>query len=169
MIKIKVLCVKLGIKIIYTDTDSIFTNKPLPDYLIGNDLGLLKDELNGLVIKDALFLGIKNYGYTIEYLNKEIKEYSVWAGVKRNTISFREIISLFKGDSITKEVKNVFHKSLRKLDISIKDNLISIKTVEFKILKNNQYFPIKIYNNSCIDYIFIWIVKIKHKLNRIIN
>jgi hypothetical protein len=77
MIKIKVLCIELGIKIYYSDTDSIFTDKPLPDYLIGNDLGLLKDELNGLVIKQGYFLGIKNYGYTIEYLNKEIKEYSV--------------------------------------------------------------------------------------------
>jgi DNA polymerase type B, organellar and viral len=155
MIKIKMLCVKLGIKIYYTDTDSIFTDKPLPDYLIGNDLGQFKDELNGLVIKQAYFLGIKNYAYTIEYPNKEIKEYSVWAGVKRNTISFSEIISLFKGDSITKEVKNVFHKSLRKLDISIKDNLKSINIIEFKILNNNQFIPIKIYNNTCIDYIIL--------------
>jgi len=169
MIKVKILCGELGIKIYYTDTDSIFTNKPLPSHLIGVDLGLMKDELNGLVIKQAYFLGIKEYGYTIEYSNKEIKEYSVWAGVKRNTISFSEITEMYEGKTIEKEVKNVFHKSLRKLDISIKDNQVSIKKLEFKKLKNNIYSPIKIYNIFCVDYIFKWIQRFIFKLQRILN
>jgi hypothetical protein len=87
MIKIKMLCVKLGIKIYYTDTDSIFTDKPLPDYLIGNDLGQFKDELNGLVIKQAYFLGIKNYAYTIDTHEGKTKVKSVWAGVKRDSLT----------------------------------------------------------------------------------
>ncbi len=44
----------------YTDTDSIFTTEVLPDHLIGKDLGLMKDELNGLFIQEGLFLGLKN-------------------------------------------------------------------------------------------------------------
>jgi len=63
MIKLKTLCQHNGINIYYSDTDSIFTDKPLPDNLIGNNLGLMKDELNGSIIKEAYFLGIKQYGY----------------------------------------------------------------------------------------------------------
>ena len=37
----------------YTDTDSIFTTKKLPDSLIGKDLGLMKDELSGCKISEA--------------------------------------------------------------------------------------------------------------------
>jgi hypothetical protein len=49
---------------VYSDTDSVFTTKILESKFIGNDLGLMKDELNGLTIKEAYFLGIKKYGYT---------------------------------------------------------------------------------------------------------
>jgi len=59
MIELKLLLIKLGIKLYYTDTDSIFTEKEIPDHLIGSDLGQLKDELNGKFIKKAYFLGIK--------------------------------------------------------------------------------------------------------------
>ena len=44
---------------VYTNTDSIFTTKKLPDYLIGNDLGWMKDELDGCIIKEAYFLDVK--------------------------------------------------------------------------------------------------------------
>ncbi len=40
--------------ICYTDTDSIFTDKPLPASMLGKGLGLMKDELDGAVIKKAL-------------------------------------------------------------------------------------------------------------------
>ena len=36
-----------GIKIYYTDTDSIITNKELPTQFVGPELGQVKDELNG--------------------------------------------------------------------------------------------------------------------------
>jgi hypothetical protein len=59
MMELKMLLIKLGIKLYYTDTDSFFVDKELPEYLIGKELGQLKDELNGGVIKKAYFLGIK--------------------------------------------------------------------------------------------------------------
>jgi DNA polymerase type B, organellar and viral len=59
MIEYKILLTKLGINLFYTDTDSIFINKELPDYLIGEALGLMKDELKGGWINKAYFLGIK--------------------------------------------------------------------------------------------------------------
>jgi|ERR1700755_98787 len=83
MIELKMLLIKLGIKLYYTDTDSIFVDKDLPHYLIGKDLGQLKDELSGSVIKKAYFLGIKKYGYLDE--NNEV--HSIFSGVERNTLS----------------------------------------------------------------------------------
>lgn len=52
--------------VVYTDTNSIFTTKKLDSKFIGKELGLMKDELNGLIIKEAYFLGIKKYGYIYE-------------------------------------------------------------------------------------------------------
>jgi hypothetical protein len=47
MLELKMLLSKLGIKLYYTDTDSLFVDKEIPNYLIGNELGQLKDELKG--------------------------------------------------------------------------------------------------------------------------
>ena len=94
MIKYKTL---EGIEVFYTDTDSIFVNKPLPDYLVGTELGLMKDELNGQVIKEILVLGCKQYGYHYILSNNNIIEKSVWAGVTRDSLTFQELKTLFKG------------------------------------------------------------------------
>ncbi len=48
---------------VYTDTDSIFTTSKLPDHLLGTEIGEMKDELSGITINEAYFLGIKQYGY----------------------------------------------------------------------------------------------------------
>ena len=83
MMELKMLLVKLGIKLYYTDTDSIFTDKEIPDSLIGKDLGQLKDELNGKFIKKAYFLGVKKYGY----VDSDNNIHSVFSGVERNSLS----------------------------------------------------------------------------------
>ena len=44
LFKYKKYCIDNNIKIFYFDTDSIFTNKPLPDKFISNKLGDLKLE-----------------------------------------------------------------------------------------------------------------------------
>jgi hypothetical protein len=46
--RIHMLYYKLLPGTVYTDTDSIFTTDQLSEHLIGSDLGLMKDELNGL-------------------------------------------------------------------------------------------------------------------------
>lgn len=56
---------------LYTDTDSIFTKAPLPSYKVASELGVMKDEMNGVIIKEALFLGVKQYGYW--YIDKDRK------------------------------------------------------------------------------------------------
>ena len=48
----------------YSDTDSIFLGVNHKVQIpLSNEIGEFKDELNGLVIKEAIFLGIKQYGY----------------------------------------------------------------------------------------------------------
>jgi hypothetical protein len=83
MIELKMLLIKLGIKLYYTDTDSIFVDKELPEYLIGKDLGQLKDELNGGIIKKAYFLGIKKYAY----IDSEGKTHSIFSGIEKNSLT----------------------------------------------------------------------------------
>ena len=92
MIEYKNICEQLGINNFYTDTDSLITDKPLPNYLIGKDIGLMKDELDSGIITKAYFLGIKNYGY--EYLNKdgEIKFKSIFSGVERYSLTLEELV-----------------------------------------------------------------------------
>jgi len=128
----------------YTDTDSIFTSKPLKPHLIGLDLGLMKDELNGCVIEEAYFLDIKKYGYW--YLDKEGNrvEKSVIAGIPRDSITFEEIKAVYNGQELIKEVPVRFYKSFKTLDIRIDSTKVTIKRTGNKLLKNNQYIPIHI-------------------------
>ena len=97
---------------IYTDTDSIITTDILSDDCIGKDLGQMKDELSGNVIKEILILGCKQYGYYYFDENNVKHEKSVWAGVERNSLSFTEIFYMFKGGIINKIVNSRFFKSL---------------------------------------------------------
>jgi len=57
--RIQMIYYKLLPGTLYTDTDSIFTTDELPLHLIGSDLGLMKDELEGNFIQEGLFLGLK--------------------------------------------------------------------------------------------------------------
>ena len=79
---------------IYSDTDSLFMTKKLDSIYLGDDLGYFKDELDGLMIKEAYFLGIKKYGY--QYLDKDgnLITKSVFAGIERDSLTWEEIIKL---------------------------------------------------------------------------
>lgn len=109
--------VKLHESCYYTDTVSAFVD----------DLGMFKDELNGLVIEEAEFIGVKQYVYW--YKNKEGNrvERSIFAGVTRNSLSFKEIKSLQNGETLTIKPTDRFSKSLLNLTISIKSLDAEIK------------------------------------------
>jgi len=106
MIQYKILLAKLGLKLFYTDTDSIFIDGQLPKQFIGDNLGLMKDELGGGTIKKAYFLGIKKYGY-IDH--KDIV-HSVFSGVPKNTLNWNEIEQISKGFTIVKSIPIRFLK-----------------------------------------------------------
>lgn len=137
---------------VYTDTDSIFTTDILPDHLIGKDLGLMKDELDGNTIIEGYFLGIKQYGYKYKNNNNEIIEKSTFAGVTKDSLTFNEVIKIFNGESITKIIPIRFFKSFINLNINIKPTKMTIKKNSHKKLLNNIYFPINIFNlNNSLD------------------
>ena len=96
----------------YSDTDSIFTNKPLNIKFMGEEIGLMKDEMNGIIINKGLFLGIKKYGYQYLDAKGNLIDKSVISGVERDTISFNELENIFNGKTITIKSKDIFHKNL---------------------------------------------------------
>jgi hypothetical protein len=84
-----------GIETFYTDTDSVYTNKPLPQHLVDpKELGKMKDELSGLTVQKAHFLGPKAYGLTYEDKEGDIITRSTIAGITKDSLSWPEIVSL---------------------------------------------------------------------------
>jgi hypothetical protein len=142
--RIEMIYYKVNFDVYYTDTDSIFTPDILPKNKIGKGLGLMKNELDGCVIDKAIFLGIKEYGYT--YTDKTgIKiDKSTFAGVPKDSLSFQEIESIFNGDTIKKETSFRFFKSFKDLSIITKKVTISIKNNHDKKLIDNNYIPLNI-------------------------
>lgn len=142
--RIHMIPFKISEETCYTDTDSVFTTAKLPDHLIGEDLGLMKDELKGLVIEEAYFFDIKKYGYW--YLNKDDKQIykSTVAGVEKNSLTWSDIELLASGGHLTKTLPNVFHKNLNNLSIKIKDTNITVSNNPSKICIDNRYIPIDI-------------------------
>jgi len=80
-----------GYIIYYTDTDSIFINKPLPDHMIGNELGQMKNELSKISLlgkaEEGIFLGIKRYALKYIGTDGEIHYKFVFSSIKKNILS----------------------------------------------------------------------------------
>ena len=133
---------------VYSDTDSAFMTEALPDEIIGKGLGQMKDELDGLIIKEAYFLGNKKYGY--QYIDPcqgtgksgNLITKTVFAGIERDSLTFEEIIKLSQGHSLMKEIPLRFYKSLKNLNISIDSTHVTISRSLDKPLINNKYIPL---------------------------
>lgn len=91
-----------GYQVQYTDTDSVFLDKALPDDMIGDDLGMMKFE--GLY-KEAIFVSPKVYGY----MDDKGKEIIKFKGVDGENIKLGDQKSLLIKDS-KYEVNNVRFK-----------------------------------------------------------
>ena len=165
MMKYKMLLIKSGINLYYTDTDSIFVDKELPPHLIGDSLGLMKDELKGGTILKAYFLGIKKYGY----LDRNDLVHSVFSGVQRNSLTWDEIEQIANGLTIVKTSPPRFFKNIHNLNINIENNLeTSIIFKTRKQLLNNKYLPIKI-NIKFLITIDYYLRVIKNRIVKLIN
>lgn len=107
--------------IYYSDTDSMFLDKSLPEDLIGDELGKVKNELvklKGESISKAYFLGNKQYGYTFTDFEGKIVEKSVFAGVKKDSLTFKEITTISQNKPITKTFDNTFTRCAEKFSKS---------------------------------------------------
>ena len=112
----------------YTDTDSFFTTDLKPfSHLISGELGDFKDELNGLVISKAIFLGIKQYGFQYFDVHGKLIDKSVFAGIKRDSLTFEQIVKLFQGEALNIDNGDRFFRSMSKLNIQIKPSVVTIK------------------------------------------
>lgn len=140
--RIHMIPFKIDGSCVYSDTDSVFLTKKLEDLYLGSDLGLMKDELKGLIIKEAYFLGIKKYGYQYLDENNQLITKSVFAGIHRDSLTIDEIVKLSQGFSLVKEIPLRFYKSLRFLSITINSTHLTISRSLDKKLVNNKYLPL---------------------------
>ena len=140
----------IGESLCYTDTDSIFTSKELPASMLGAELGLMKDELDGDVIHQAYFLGIKRY---LLDLGEGSATKSVWAGVPKNKLSLDDFKALSSGSKLVREYDNTFFKSMQDMTITIKSRSITLEVNCDKPLMDGEYTPlnVKIPVNSYLD------------------
>lgn len=163
--RIAMIPIKIDPNTLYTDTDSAFTSKPINPDLLGIELGQYKDELKGQVIAEAYFLGQKKYGYYIIDNEGNQKEFSVFSGVPRNSLSFEDIKNISQGKTIIKYIPNKFFKSFIDLNITIKDTKLTIKNTNTKELINNIYLPPKI-NKGYHNYFENLYIKFKNIIIR---
>nr|YP_009710628.1 DNA polymerase type B [Amanita brunnescens]QFZ98577.1 DNA polymerase type B [Amanita brunnescens] len=108
----------------YSDTDSIFTDKPLPEDLISNTiLGKLKLEM---IAKKAIFLAPKVY--SLLSINEELK--SKVKGLTHDNIkklNINDFESLLSKDSLLELKQNKWYKNLNESTINIKEQIYTLK------------------------------------------
>ena len=137
-------------KLYYTDTDSIFVNKPLPDHLVGSALGQLKLEYT---IKKAVFLAPKVYALISDDDKLIIKA----KGLKHDAISdlkLSDIESMLIKDSTREFSQEKWNKSILEGKIIINDILYTLKATSNKrlaIYENNIFTNTKPYHYNDIE------------------
>jgi hypothetical protein len=132
-------------KLYYSDTDSIVTNKPLPEHMIGTGLGKLKLEH---VISKAVFLAPKVYALITE----DAKEIIKVKGLTNEVISkltFKDIESLLIKDTTKEFTQEKWFKSLIEGDITTSDMIYTLKATSNKrqlVYRNGIFSDSKPYN-----------------------
>jgi hypothetical protein len=161
--RIHMISFKIDGSCVYSDTDSVFTISKLDDKFVGSELGLMKDELDGLTIKEAYFLGIKKYGYQYLDKNNNLVTKSTFAGIEKNSLTFDEIIKLSKGEKLVKEIPLRFYKSFQNLSITIDSTHVTISRSLDKALINNFYLPLHLHSTNLEKNWFLNYLKRKIK------
>jgi DNA polymerase type B, organellar and viral len=126
MADIKNYCLNNGIKIYYSDTDSVFTDKPLPDHFVGKAIGQFKLES---ISKEAVFLAPKVYGLVDKDTGQEIIKVK---GYKNKNITFNELKSLLKLNKKLELNHEKWFKSIVNSNIIIKNQIYTLKVTNNK-------------------------------------
>lgn len=128
-----------NIKVYYTDTDSIYVDKPLPEEFIGKELGQFKLEKNFI---EAIFLAPKVYGGSFLEDN-ELKEISKIKGYK-NQVKLSELKNLLKKDyNLPLNNEKWFRNKY--------DGIIEIKNQIYNLVATNNKRKLKYFNDVLID------------------
>jgi hypothetical protein len=136
---IKYKCTE-GVNVYYSDTDSIVTDKPLPT---SSEIGGLKNEMikhDAEQISEGYFIGVKEYALKI--INKKGEEtiFTTFAGVKKNSLTWNQILQIVNGETVIVKSYNRFYRSFHALTVKIKNEVdIKIKANPNKVLKDNDY------------------------------
>jgi hypothetical protein len=69
------------------------------------------------------FLGIKQYGYYYFDDDGTRIDRSTFAGIPRNSLSFKEVSDVFNGIELNKTIPLRFYKSFKDLSITIKNDI----------------------------------------------
>ena len=93
MSSIKLDIIKNGGSIYYTDTDSIVTNKPLHETLVGKKIGQFKLEYE---IKEAYFISSKTYCLLLKDGSVVIKA----KGVNNNSLTIEDFNNMYRGINV---------------------------------------------------------------------
>lgn len=146
-----------GIKVFYSDTDSIHTNKPLPAHLVSDTkLGLFKLEQRSSCTK-AIYLAPKVYGLLDNNGNQIIKVKGL-SKKSLESINIDTLESLLKFDS-----KNHFEQE--KWFNSIKQGNITIKNQKYtlNVTGNKRHL---MYENNLLVALRSWAKPLTIDLNK---
>ena len=112
-----------GYVLYYTDTDSVFLDKPLPDYMIGKELGKMK--LEG-IYDEAIFIAPKVYGVKSENIN-----YTKVKGLK-NKITYNDLSTLLLKNQTLEIPQEKWYRSISNSRITIINELYTLMKTETK-------------------------------------
>jgi hypothetical protein len=152
-------------KLFYTDTDSIYINKPLDDsYVSSNELGKLKLEA---VANKAIFLSSKVYALQTDnqfiskvkglHTKKELKIINNSIEIVDNSIPMKDFDQLLYKNSSLKMNQEKWYKSLENSRITVKNQIYTLSVTSNKrqlIYDNNKLINTKAYiinNNKLIN------------------
>ena len=106
--------------LIYSDTDSVTLEKPLPDkYLSKTELGKMKLEF---ILSEGIYISPKFYGLKGENGETIIKS----KGIAKGKVNYQDLDKLYKGEDLTVKT-TVFRKNLAKGTVNIIDMDYTIK------------------------------------------
>jgi hypothetical protein len=115
-------------RLFYSDTDSIVVDKPLPSYMVGNELGQFKLEY---VIKRAVFLAPKVYGFIDENGNEIVKVKGV-AKEHLKDFHIQDLEQLLFKDASKEFVQSKWFKKVLEGDITINEVAYTLKITSNK-------------------------------------
>lgn len=112
----------------YSDTDSLAIDKPLPNYMIGSELGQMKLEHQFI---EAVFLCPKVLGGTFKDKNDKISSIVKIKGLK-DPLPFNEFKTLLKKDMKITINQDKWHRDISNSNIFLKKDTYTLMVTENK-------------------------------------